>query len=234
MLSPARQKPNFRPRPGGGFNTGLGHFSEHLDEDAMQQSMQQKQLTQQAADPASAAAAAAAGQQAKARTQPRAGQARPGQPTQSHPGQPAQPPAQPREVGTLTDELVMRPAKDILGELKNFFSINVWLGIDPPNPDSPQDVARKKQVHSRYQKLTQEQQEVAKKRYQEEMERKKQEEEAKERRKQEIEQKKREQPIMPPSGPKKGPVGLMGNKKQKAAQKIQQDRQRLGGPASAN
>ena len=44
-----------RPRPGGGFNAGLGQFNEHLDEQALQQAVGQKQLHQLAGSSQSAA-----------------------------------------------------------------------------------------------------------------------------------------------------------------------------------
>lgn len=215
-------KPSFRPRPGGGFNQGIGHFNEHLDEDAMQQSVKQKALTQQTNDPATAQAAAQ-GQSAHAQ-QPGQGQF-PGQ----QPG--GAPPRPPREVSSIADELITRPAHDIIQELTSFFSLNTWLGIKPPNPDDPQEVARKKQMHQRWQKLNDEQQEVAKRRYQEEMQKKKTLEEEEQRKKQ-MEEQQKAQTLEMPSSPQKGPVGPAGSKKQKAVQKLQQDRKTLGGPSS--
>ena len=88
-----------RARPGGGFNSGMGQFGEHLDESAMQQAMTQKALAQQQANPQTAAAAAAGAKQA---AQPASQQ-------------------QPREVGSLGDELLKRPFHDIWHEIKQFF-----------------------------------------------------------------------------------------------------------------
>jgi hypothetical protein len=139
----------------------------------------------------------------------------------------------PRDVSSLTDELVKRPAGDIVESLQAFFSLNTWLGIAPPNPDSQEDVMRKQKIHQRYQQLTQEQQQIAQQKYQEQLQRKKMEEEEKERRKQAEEQQKAQEIVMP-SSPQKGPVGPSGSGKQRAVQKLTQDRKTLSSPSGSN
>ncbi len=195
-----------RARPGGGFNLG-GSFNEHLDENAMKQAAGQKQLTQAQADPTTAKAAAQKAQ--------------------------AQPQKSPPEVGSLTDELIKRPAKGIWEEIKKFFSLNTWLGIKPPELKTPEEQAKAKQVYARYQQLTQEQQEVARKRYQELMQKKKTEEEEKIRKKQ-LEEQKKAQELPMPSSPKKGPIGPGMSKKQKAQARLQQQMKTIGTVAGAD
>jgi len=194
--------PTMRARPGGGFNLG-GGFNEHLDEAALQQAGKQKQLTQAQADPSTAKAAAQAAQQSQ--------------------GQQAPPP----EVGSLTDELIKRPIKGVWEEIKKFFSLNTWLGIEPPQIKTPEQQAKAKQIHQRYQQLDQEQQAVARKRFQELEQKKKLEEEEKMRKKQ-MEEQKKAQEVQMPSSPKKGPIGPGMSKKQKAQARLQQQRQTLG------
>lgn len=201
--------PTMRARPGGGFNLG-GGFNEHLDESAMQQAGQQKQLTQAQADPATAKAAA---QKAQSQVQ---GQQKP-----------------PPEVGSFTDELIKRPIKGVWEEIKKFFSLNTWLGIEPPQIKTPEEQAKAKQVHQRYQQLDQEQQAVARKRYQELMQKKKAEEEEKMRKKQ-IEEQKKAQEVQMPSSPQKGPVGPGSSKKQKAQARLQQQMKTMGTVAGAD
>ena len=198
--------PSMRARPGGGFNLG-GGFNEHLDEAAMAQASKQKQLTQAQADPATTQAAA---QKAQAQVQ-----------------------KPPPEVGSLTDELVKRPAKGVWEELKKFFSLNTWLGIEPPQLKTPEEQAKAKQIHQRYQQLDREQQEVARRRYQELMQKKKAEEEEKMRKKQ-LEEQKKAQEIQMPSSPKKGPIGPGMSKKQKAQARLQQQMKTIGTVAGAD
>lgn len=212
-------RPSFRPRPGGGFNPGMGQINEHLDENALSQAASQKAATQQGVNPSSAQAAAL-GQKMK-----QGGfQGMPGAPGGMN---------QPRPLGTLADELIKNPAKDIFEQLKSFFTLNTWLGIDPPKHDGPEETARKQKMHQRYQKLDQEQQQVTQRRYQEELQKKRAEEEQKARRKQQEEAQKAQQVDMP-SSPQKGPVGPGSSKKQKAVTKLQNDRKTLSGPSSAN
>ncbi|MCA9370087.1 MAG: hypothetical protein H6774_02740 [Pseudomonadales bacterium] len=203
------QKQTVRPRSGGGFTSGMGSFGEHMDENAMTQAMGQKQLSQLGAHPATAMQGVA---NQKAQQQ------------QQKP---------PRSVGTLKDELITRPVGDFFEELKQFFSLHAWLGIEPASSKDPAEQARQQQAIKRYQQLNEEQQAYARQKYQAELQKKKQEEEENMQKKQAEEQRKRDS-IQMPSSPKKGPVGPAGSKKQKAAQKLHQDRKQLSGPGSAN
>lgn len=207
-MGPSAQKPAMRVRQGGGFNQGFGNFTdEHLDENAMQQAMQQKALQQQ-------------GTTAGTKPQP-----------QQHGAGAGVPPAPPREVGTIPDE-AKRAGQDVWTEIKQFFRLNTWLNINPDAKD-PAELAKQKQTHQRWQKLNQEQQSVAKKMYQQEVQRKKAQAEEEERKRQQAKQ--QEASALPmPSSPQKGPVGPTGSKKQKAINKLQQDRQNMSGPSSAN
>lgn len=219
-----KPKPSARPRPGGGFNRqGMDQFSEHMDQQAMQAAMGQKQLGQQAADPSSASAAAAASKQGQ-------------QPAGASDGSRAKQPP-PREVGSLSDELVMRPIKDIGRELAAFFDINTLLGIDPQT-DTPEEQAKKRQLHQRWQRLNKEQQQVAQQLHQEELERKQQEEQEEQLKKEQeekaAEQRRQAMAQQATSKSQKGPVGPGMSRKQKAKAKLDLDRQRLGGPSSIN
>lgn len=200
----------------------MGAMSEHLDENALAQAASQKSTSQQSVNPLTSQAAAM-GQKMKQGGFPGAG---------GMGGMAGGPGKAPRPVGTFAEELIQNPAHDILDALKSFFSINTWLGMKPPQPDSPEETARKRKMHQRFQKLDQEQQQVVQRKYQEAMQKKKMEEEQKAQRKHMEEQQKAQQVDMP-SSPKKGPVGP-GSKKQKAVQKLTQDRKTLSGPSSAN
>lgn len=204
--------PSLRPRPGGGLNTGMGQFGEHLDENATQQAVTQKQLGQQ---------------QAVGTGSPQ------GVPTGANPLSPTAPPKPPREMGTIAEELITRPAVDIAKGLLSLLDFSAALGLSPPETKSPEEKARLQATHHRYQKLNQEQQAFARKKYQEELQKKKLLQEEEERQKQQKRQQESQQ-IVVPSSPKNGPVGPAGSSKQRAVTKIEQDRKTLGGPASAN
>ncbi len=206
-----RPQPAMRARPGGGFNQGMGSFNEHMDESAMQQAVQQKALGQQSSKPSSQHIA----QQAAQQQMSNGGQQQP-----------------PRETGTLVQELVTRPAQDVVKGLLSIFDLNAILGVSPAQ-ENPQDKAKKQQVLQRFNKLTEEDQAQVKKTYHERLKQKEAEEQEKEQRKQ-IEQQQKAQQVSMPSSPKKGPVGPSGSKKQKAQQKLQNDRQKLGGPQGSN
>lgn len=208
-------QPAVRPRPLGGFNQGIGDFNEHLDENAMQAAVQQKALGQQA----TSAAQNQTGGSALQMQQPQ------GQ-------EPAAQPPKPRELGTIPEELVKRPVADIIKGLQSFFDINALLGINPEQ-DDPQTQARKKQMLQRWQGLNNEQQEYAKKVYQQNLQKKEQAEKEEQMKKEEAEKRKAQTLVMP-SSPSKGAVGPGGQHKPKAVQKLEQDRKSLGGPASAN
>jgi len=208
--------PAARPRPSGGFNAGFGSFNdsfEQFDDNAMSAAMQQKTLGQQQ----TSSAQSATGGSALGTQQPATGAV----------------PAQPREVSTISDELIDRPIHDVAQGLKSLFDINSLLGINP-DTDNPETQARKKQMLSRWQNLNQAQQTVAQERYQEEMQKKKQSEEEKQAEKQHQEDAKR-QTIVMPSSTKKGPVGPGGSgKKPAAVAQMELQRKSLGGPKSVN
>jgi hypothetical protein len=204
-------QPAFSPRPGGGFNPGMGQLNEHMDQQAMTTAMQQKGMNQQAGQ-----AAAAPG-------------AMPGLPN-SDALSGGVTPATPREVGTLTEELVTRPAHDVAEGLLSIIDLNNILGL-PQTPEDPATEQKKQVILQNYNQKTQEVQTIAKQRYQEDIKRKQLEEENKARQAQAAQQ--RPQLVMP-SSPQKGPVGPGGSNKQKAMTKLENDRQTLSGPASAN
>lgn len=150
--------------------------------------------------------------------------------------QQSQPPsaqqAQPREVGGIVEEVAKRPASDVHKEIKNLFDPNKLLGIN--QEDTPEEKAKKQKLHHRYQQLTKEEQEVAKKKYQEKMQKK----QAEEREKQQKEQQKQQAQAksLPSVGKvsKRGTALMGGTKKQKAAARLAHDRQTIGKVAGAN
>jgi len=198
-------KPGMRPRTMSGFNPGMGDSAEHLDEAAMKAASKQKQLNQKqsSTDPASG----------KSGTNPLLPQTD----AKSEKS---------REVGSIKDELVKRPLKDIEKGLASFFDLNALFNVDVK--DTPEEQAKKKILHQRFQKLTEEQKTVAQKKYQEEMQKKKFEQEEEQQKKEEEEA--REKAILaPPSSPQKGPIGPASgqSKKQKTQTMLQQSRQSL-------
>lgn len=138
----------------------------------------------------------------------------------------------PRSVSSLDEELIKRPAGDVAKELKKFFDLNALLGIN--QDDSPEEQAKKKQLHQRYQQLTKEEQKIAQKRYKEELQKKQEEEKIKQQREQEEKQK--EANTLPSVGriSKRGTALMGGSKKKKAAARVAHDRQRIGKVAGAN
>jgi hypothetical protein len=136
---------------------------------------------------------------------------------------------QSREVGSLGEELVKRPLQDISKGIRSIFSINSLLGVEEVK-DSPEEKVKKRQLHQRFNKLSQEEQAVAKQRYQQEMERKQRMAEEDEQSRQQKAQAK--QSIVMPSGPQKGNGGQ--SKKQSAMQQLQDDRTKIGKVQGAN
>ena len=135
----------------------------------------------------------------------------------------------PSEVGSIGEELVTRPLEDIAQGIRSIFSIDNLLGQESSKPD-PEAQAKKKQLHQRFNQLTQEEQGVARQRYQQEMERKQRmAEEDQIRRQQEAQSK---QAIQMPSSPQKGNGGQ--SKKQSAMQQLQDDRTKIGKVQGAN
>lgn len=193
------------PRPGGGFNPGMGQFGEHLDEAAMQQAVGQKALQQQKAS------------FAKTPT-----------PTTQQKNLKANPP---REVGSLADELIKRPFEDLMDGFKSLADLNMWLGIEPTEEEQ-QERARKEVILKNYNRLTDEEQAIVKQKYQERMQRMQAEEEEKHRR-QQLEAQQKHATIQVPTKAASGPVGPGMSGSQKAKAQLDWDRQRMNGPASA-
>ncbi len=207
-------KPTARPRPMGGFNSNLGGFSEHLDENAMQSAMQQKQLSQQQTSTQQGTG--------KAGTNPLLDKTNA---LDQKPSQGTFQPAQPREVGSIKDELLSRPVKDVVKGLASLFDIGALLGIKVE--DTPEDQAKKQQLHQRWQKLDQEQQQVAQQKYQAKMQAEKHQREEEEQR-QQAEQARAQERIVMPSSPKKGPVGPAGSKRKRTEDMMEHQRKTLG------
>jgi len=134
-------------------------------------------------------------------------------------------PIEPREVSSIQNE-VSRAGSDVWDEVKNFFSINTWLGIDPDNMN-PEEEAKAKEFHARYQQLDQQQQAVAKQMYQKRMQEKKIREEE-EMRKKKVEAQNKEQAFSMPTGPQRGAQAQGGSNKQRVMQKLKQDRTTIG------
>ena len=203
--------PKSLPGKSGGMRPSFGGLGEgHLEEQAMQSAMQQKALGQKAGDSSQSTTGGSA-------LQP-GGQAQKAQQRQ------------PRKVSGLKDELIKRPLKDIGAELKSFLSLGTWLGIED-NKDTPEEQMRKKKMHQRWQKLTQDEQRVAQEKYQKEMKKKQEEEREKQIKKQKEEQQKAAS-IAPPTSTKKGPGMHMAqakNSKQRAEAQLRQDRTTLSG-----
>lgn len=204
-------RPAARPRPMGGFNSGMGHFNEHLDEDAMQQAMQQHALGQQAggAPPAGAGSDGAAlgglgGASAPA----------------------------PREIGTFQEELITRPVHDVAEGLRSLFDLRAVLGINPET-DDPQTQAQKKQMLQRFDQMTEAEQAVAQEEYQRRLKEKQAQEQEKEAQRQQAAQQ-QAQTLEVPTGRQHGAQSPTGSKKQQAAQRIQQDRKTLSNAKGVN
>ncbi len=204
-------------RPGGGFRQtfGSGFSDEHESAAALNSATAQKQIAQQSS---------VLGQQGVAKQQAVAsgtGQT----PLASPDGQQQQAPPNPRNIANLGEELVLRPAKDIVNAFKSFFDLNALLGINTEDP--PEKKAKKQKIAQNWQKLTQEEQAYVQQKYQEEQQKKQQEMQEEQQRKEEEARQAEEQSIAPPSSPKKGPVGPSGNKKQQTAQLMQNKRTQM-------
>lgn len=176
------------PRPGGGFNAGMGQFGEHLDEAAMMKAMQTKGQHQQQASASNVPTPPSAQQKT----------------------------APPREMGSLVEELFQRPFQDFIGGLKSLGDLDMWLGIEP-TPEQEQERARKEIILKRFNQLNDEQQAIAKQRCQEDLQRKQAEEEEKERRKQQ-EAQAQQQSLNIPHKAANGPVGPASAKQKASTQ----------------
>ncbi|MEN8253375.1 MAG: hypothetical protein ABFQ62_03305 [Patescibacteria group bacterium] len=200
-----------RPRMSGGMNKLPGNISgEHFDEGMAQEAVAQKALSQSAADPGQMPTSGVQGQnQSPLGTQSKQAKARPVSPK--------------KELKWM--------AQDLAKGLLSIFDINAALGIDPAQ-DSPEDQAKKRQMHQRYQKMTQEEQAYTQELYNEKMKKQQLEEQKKE--EERIRKEKENQQITMPSSPKKGPKGPGGSKKKQAIAKLEQDRKGVGKVAGAN
>lgn len=127
------------------------------------------------------------------------------------------PPEPPRELGKIQDELIFRPLNDIKNEL---FDIRKWLGVPPPAED-PVQANKRKIIHQKWQQLSAAEQQIAAQNFQRDMQHM-----------QEI----HEQALAPKQNEVAQEGTSTGNRSsaQAAANKISDDRQKLGGPASAN
>lgn len=202
-------------RPGGGFRQsfGSGFSDEHESSLAANAMAAQKQATQQSS---------VLGQQGVAKQQAVAEGA--GQ-TPLATSEVAKQQTPPREVTSLSEELIKRPVKDILQTTKSFFDLNALLGINPEDP--PEKKAKKQKIAQNWQKLTSEEQDLVQRQYQEEQQKKQQEQQAEQEKKEKEAEEAKEQTLAPPSSPQKGPIGLTGSNKQKTSQLIQNRRTQL-------
>jgi len=148
--------------------------------------------------------------------------------------QPQQSPsAEPREVGTLKEELIDRPLNDIQTELGRFLSLSEFLGIENPS-DTPEEKAKKQQMLQNFNQLSQEDQAAAQQIYQERMQLQQQKDDEMMARNQR-EAAARENSIAPPNGPQHGAPDQSGqSKSQMAMQKLKDDRTKSGALQSAN
>ena len=132
-----------------------------------------------------------------------------------------------RPVGDLSQELLVRPATDLLETLKSFADIDRLLAIN--SGDTPEEQAKKKQISARWQQLTEAEQAEAKHHYQEALEAKRQEEAKKEEQKRQ-EKEAQEDTLLVPKGRQTGFQGFAGMTGSKKAQTIlQRQRSTLGG-----
>jgi hypothetical protein len=184
------------PRPGGGFNAGMGQFGEHLDEAAMMKAMQTKGMQQQKASATTSPTPLASTQKNQ---------------------------KVPRDVGSLTDELIKYPLEDLMDAFKSIADIDMWLGIQP-SPGQEQERARKEVILKNFNTFTDEEQAIAKQRYQERMKKMQMEEEEKHRQKQ-LKAQQQQESFKVPGKAASGPVGPGMSGKQKATNQLNFDRQ---------
>lgn len=125
---------------------------------------------------------------------------------------------QARSVASLNQELIKRPAVDVLDTFKAMFDPNRLLNIQVKTPE---EQAKQKKVAARWQQLTEAEQAEAKRLYEESLAKKRQEQEAEEQKKQQEEEAKaQELPV--PQGRQTGFRGFGGMSGSKKAQTILQ------------
>lgn len=195
-------------RQSGGMRSAMGSLgmdSERMEQQAMQGATQQKAVSQQASNTGT-------------KPNPQQNQSQ----TQQAP---------PREMGSFTDELIKRPAKDVVKEISKFFDLNDLLGIK--RDDTPEEKARKNKTHQRYQQLTKEEQRVAQEKYQKSLQKKQQEEKIKQQKQQEEQQ--AQARTLPSVGKvsKRGTALMGGSQKKQAAARLEDSRKTIGKVASA-
>lgn len=207
----AKPSASSRPRPGGGFNPGMGFGSEHLDEQAMQQAMGQKSLAQQGAAPSNA-------------------------PTPQSQNVPTPDTDSSEKASSdIVEGMLLEPLKQVAEDVSEAIGLNRLLSFLGLRQESPEENDKKRQLWQRYQQLDQEQQAYAKQRYEQELQKKQQEEEEHQ---QQVaaEQAQKDQQVVVPQGTKQGAEGPGGgqSKKQQTAQLMQQQRQSFNSTMSAN
>lgn len=136
-------------------------------------------------------------------------------------------PQKPREVGSLSEELVTRPLHDIKEAMTSFFDLNSLLNIS--YEDSPEEQAKKREMIRRYQQLTDAEKEEAKKKYELRMRKKQEEEKQKEIQRKQIEEQKKAT-IVTPSGKSDKPGLFVAGQsnKAKSQNKLQQQMKTMG------
>jgi hypothetical protein len=133
---------------------------------------------------------------------------------------------QPRSVAGLNQELIKRPATDVLDTFKAMFDPNRLLNIQVKTPE---EQAKQKQVAARWQQLTEAEQAEARRLYEESLTKKRQEQEALEQKKQEEEEAKA-QDLPVPQGRQTGFRGVAGmSGSQKAKTILQRQRTTMTG-----
>ncbi len=120
----------------------------------------------------------------------------------------------PREVTSISEELITRPMQDIGHEVASWFDLNKLFGIN--TEVSPEEKQQRQELFSRYQQLTQEQQQYVQKRLQQEHQRKElmahEDQQAAAQKQAEASN----SPLAAPSGSQKGLVGPAGTGQQKS------------------
>lgn len=192
-------------RQSGGTRTSFGDFdSERLEDQALQSAVSQKGAQQKTGSVPTNKTSQSNQQQTQTQQKP------------------------PREVGSLWEELFVRPLTDIKDAFKSFFDLNNLFGINTEQ-DTPEEIAKKKEMHRRYQQLTEAEQQEAKKQYEKRLKQKQEEEKQKEIKRQQIEEQKKAA-IAPPAGKSNKPGLFVGGKsgKARAQNRLQQQMKTMG------
>ena len=132
----------------------------------------------------------------------------------------------PRPVGSLPQEakyMTEDVMQGLLSVLPDF--MQQILGVKPT--DTPEEVARKKQMLQRYHQMNDEQQQVVQKQMKEAQDKKKKEEEERVKKEQEAKQKAEQDELPMPQGKSRGEGTPGMSNKQRTLTKLQKDRQTL-------